>query len=193
MSIRPGMAALITRLRGMTHSAPDDESLASTTYFTDDMLQALLDSTRQDHDGLELIACPAYEDGAYVYREYVVPAYIPYAFEEPGTDSGWRAYNSSGVAYDPASDYSLNASAGRLSFSQDLGGARVWLDCRSYNLHRVAAEVWRQKAAFASENSNWRADNHAVDAAAIFAHCMAMADLHGRLAGPVVSKMQREG
>ena len=183
MSIRVGMADLVARLRTATNASDNDHTILSQTFFSDDMLQARLDNYQETDLGLVLVPCPRFIDGAYVYLDYVVPAHISYDFEGPAPDSHWRAYNSLGTAYVLDTDYTLNLAAGRLTFTQDLAGAFVYLDCQTYNVHRAAADVWREKAAFAATESNWQSDNHRIEAAAVFEHCMELAALLRGLRG----------
>lgn len=188
MPIRAGMAHLIARLRGMTRAGSADATLNGVTYFTDEQLQQLLDTTAQQHRHIELIPVPQSENGTLVYKSYAIPAEIPYAFETEAADSGWQLRDAAGQA---VTGYSVNYAAGRIEFTSDTGGRLYFLDCRSYNLHQAAAAVWQQKAAFASPDADWQADNHRYDAATVFQHCLQMAALHARLAGPVVAKMLR--
>lgn len=188
MATRPGMARLITRLRGMTHAGNADVTINGTTYFTDEQLQDLLDLTVRHHRDIELIPVPEIESGTIAYYQYAIPAELPYAFEELGFDSGWEIFDAAGVLMD---DYEINYDAGRVRFPTDRAGRMYFLNCRTYNLHHAAAAVWQQKAAFVSPDVDWQSDNHRVDGSTVFDHCLRMAALHARLAGTTVARLRR--
>lgn len=180
MPARLGMTNLIARLRMMTNADP--------SAFDDDTLQRSLDATQQRYRRVPLIACPNYADGALLYRDFAIPAEIGRALEE---DDAFVIRTSNGTLIDPA-EYALNVEAMRVRFLSDQGAIHLYLDCAAYDLHRAAAEIWSHKAALVAAEVDWRADNHAFSNSDTFEHCMLMAGLHARLAGPVVSQFVRE-
>jgi len=183
------MAHLVARLRTMTRAGSADATLNGVTYFSDAQLQQTLDLTVRQQRNIELIPMPEADNGTLAYYEYAIPAEIPYAFETDAAESGWQLRDGAGQAV--TASYTVNYDAGRIRFDADTGGRMYLLDCRTYNLHHAAAAIWQQKAAFASPDTNWQADNHRMDAAAAFDHCLRMAALHARLAGPTVTRLLR--
>jgi len=180
MTLRDGMIPLIARLRSMTNANPN--------VFSDEALQAKLDETQQRYYRVPLIACPNYADGALLYRDFAIPAELGRALEE---GEAFVIRTSNGTLIDPSA-YSYHAEAVRVRFVEDVGPANLYLDCAAYDLHRAASRVWAEKAALAAADVDWRADNHAFALSDTFEHCMQMAGLHARLAGPIITKWLRE-
>ncbi len=187
---RAGLSTLIARLRAMTNAGTSDATVAGTTYFSDDHLQTVLDTTQTLWQRVNLIPRPEFIDGEVVHTEYFIPDYVPRQFEENEVDSGWFIRTADGVAVD-SGDYTPNYEAGHITFDADTDGAEYHLSCRTYNLHRAASNVWQQKAAFVYADTNWQADNHRLDAAQVFDHCHKMATYHAQLAGVLVSRLIR--
>jgi hypothetical protein len=187
---RAGLSTLISRLRAMTNAGTSDATVAGTTYFSDDHLQDILDTTQTLWQRIPLIPRPELIDAEVVHIEYFVPDFIPRQFEQNAVDSGWFIRRADGLTIDPA-DYTPNYEAGHITFDTDTAGASYTLSCRTYNLHRAASNIWQQKAAFVYADTNWQADNHRLDSAQVFDHCHKMANYHAQLAGMLVSRLIR--
>ena len=170
MTARAGMAAIITRLRGMTSAGTADYSIAGTTYWTDDQLQERLDRQRREVRQLTLEAIPEY-GATYRYVDY--PTGLK-NIEEDAAASGWRLYETTGGTVS-ASAYSVNYEAGMITFGNDTQNATYYLDARTYDINAAAAEIWETKAAHYAERVDWRADDHDVKASQYIAHCQKMA------------------
>lgn len=188
--MREGMSALVSKLRGLCAVGPSDYQIGSQTYWSDDQLEAVLDSTARPYKGIRLLALPAFADGAWRTLDYVIPMEAGADFEAPGAGSGFALRDSGGAEVPPAA-YSLNLPARRITFNADQGGAAFTLDARAYNVHVAAAAVWEQKAAHAAGEVSWGADNHRVDAGQEYEHCLTMARHYRRLAGVYVVEMVR--
>lgn len=180
MPARDGMTALVAQLRMMTNADP--------TAFPDETLQAALDATARPFYRVALIACPNYADGALLYRDFAIPAEYGRALEQA---DAFVIRTSDGTLIDPA-DYTYHAEQSRVRFVDDQGAVNRYLDGVAYDLHRAAAEIWAAKAALVAAEVDWRADNHAFSNSDTFEHCLQMAGLHARLAGPIISKLVRE-
>lgn len=170
---RTGMAAIITLLREMTETAVTDYTVNGVQYWTDDQLQMYLDRYRHTHKRIRVVPEPNYIDGNTTYTEYSIPTRR--RLEQA---DGWRLYDSSGT--DVASDdYSVNFDANRITFDADTQNTAYYVDYRAYDLRATAADIWHAKAAHVSKRVNFAADNHRVDAAQVYQHCMQMAAHYG--------------
>lgn len=187
---RTGMTALIAHLRHLTNAGTADHTLGTATFYNDDHLQAALDRTAQTWRRVPLTALPTLVNGASQTYDYSIPAEIGTSFEAPAADSGWALKDGLGTTIGTAL-YSLNAEAHRLSFSADQLGAAYYLDARSYDPHRAAAAIWREKAAFAATRVDWESDNHRIQAAQEHAHCLRMAEHFDALAGARAGRFAR--
>lgn len=188
---RAGLANLISLLRVLTNTTPNDITLNGETYFADDHLQMMLDSTQQVWTRVPLIPQPVYIDGAPIYLTYALPNHIPRFFEEgDAIESGWFVYDSTGTVVDLA-DYTPNYPAGTLEFAADTDGGSFTISCRTYNLYRAASNIWLQKASFAYQNVDWTSDNHQLQASQEFAHAVQMAEYYATKAGSQVARLVR--
>jgi hypothetical protein len=188
MTARAGMTTMIQRLRSMTNTTPTDMTLNGVTYWSDDHLQTELDGQRTTWLQVPLIPRPEVVNGATVTKQYDMPPYIGEPVEESGTDSGFAVRDGSGV---DLTGYTVNYAARTITFSADQGGKTVYLNCRTYDLNRVASVIWRRKAAFVYANVDWSSDNHALNTSQEYAHCLEMAVHYALLAGVRVVPMLR--
>jgi hypothetical protein len=187
---RSGMTTLIALTRHLTNAGTAEATLGSVTYFTDDHMQAELDRTARVWRRVPLERLPVLIDGAYQYFDYAIPPQIGAHFEEAGADSGWALKDGTGATIGTAL-YTVNHAARRLSFSSDQGGSLYYLDARSYDPHRAAAAIWRHKAGFAAARVDWESDNHHIQAAQEYEHCLRMAAHYDALAGATTGRFFR--
>jgi hypothetical protein len=185
---RTGMAQLIALVRELTHAGTADHTLAGVTYWSDDQIQERLDRWRQTHKRVSIFADPDYVDGDHVYTEYVIPHELKY-FEEAGADSGWALRDGDGVTV--TADYTINYEAGRIEFDADQDNEVYYLDARTYDVYRAAAEVWDTKAGLYEAAVDWSSDNHSVKRSQQVANARTMAMKMRTLAGPMVSRRVR--
>lgn len=185
---RLGMTTIIHDLRTLTNSTPDDITLNDVTYWSDDHLQAELDTVQRLWQHIPLIACPDVINGATETRLYRIPTWLEGLIEENATDSGWAVRDSNGV---DAPAYTVNYQARTITFAADTGGLTYYLSCRTYDVYRAAAAIWRRKAAFVHAAVDWSSDNHTLAASQEYAHCLEMALHYALLAGPRIVPLVR--
>ena len=166
MTAREGMTDLITSLRGMTNAGTADYTIGTTVYWSDDQLQAKLDAHRLDFYDASLSAVQDYK----TYR-------APYRNLEGGTVNFIlkdAVGNTAGTA-----DYTADYMNRVVTFAADQAGKSWYLTGRSYDIYAAAADVWRSKAAHASETSfDFSTDNHSIKGSNIPAQCLKMADYY---------------
>lgn len=159
MAARATMATLIAEVRKLGNAGTADHSVAGVDYWTDDQLQNILDDYRETHKRVALNSEPEYIDGDYQYLEYPIPKPLKW-FEEAGAGGGWALRDGDGVAV--AASYTVNYEAGIITFDADQDAEIYYLDARTYDVNRAAAEVWESKAGFYEAAVDWSSDNHSV-------------------------------
>lgn len=189
MTARITLSELIETLRGMTDAGPDDYTINNVDYWSDDMMQRVLDRHRRDVFREQLRPIESVAGGGIVeYREYR-SQYTN--FER--TDGGTALFfvedslgNKAGTA-----TYSVDYLNGRITFADDQAGKVYYLTGRSYDLNAAAADIWRQKAGHYATSVNFSTDNHRIDRGAIINNCLNMAAHYEMQAGPTTIRFDR--
>lgn len=186
MTARTTMSSLISTLRGMTNAGTADFVVGSSTFWSDDQLQTILD--RYVTVIRDETLSPAYEistGGTVIYKDYQSKSRY---FEN--TNGGTAQF----VIRDPASgtvqgtaDWSANYETGLVSFTNDTQGKLYSLSGRSYDVYAAAAEVWYQKASHAAEMIDFSTAGHSVKRSNVYAASMAMAKRYEGMATKQVS------
>jgi len=189
MSARTGLSTLIETLRAWCNAGTADYSVAGTTYWTDEQLQHVLDRYRADYHRYPLTAVEEInESNEVIYRNYYAPKGF---YEEAGGGSAvWTVEDSTGKDVGTAS-YTANYEAGHIYFTSDTGGSAYYLTARTYDMHRAAADVWRQKAAHFAGRFDWRAGEHQVSASQLYKQALAMAQYYDQIAPVRVVRLSR--
>lgn len=173
MAARTGMTDLISRLRGMTSAGTADYTVNLISYWSDDHLQNVLDAHRLDFYEQELDQITAVESAVVVYKTYRAP----YRNLE-GSTVNFILADFQGTPAGTA-DYTADYFNGVISFSANQAGKIWYLTGHSFDLYAAAAEVWRMKAAHASETSfDFSTDNHSIKGSNLPAQCLKMADYY---------------
>jgi len=194
MTLRDGMADLITRLRSMGDAGTADYTLGSETYWTDDQLQDVLDGHRDDIRRERLMMAPEVAAGNVTeYREFVWRGGGDVEGAASGSEA-WLVQDSTGTSYGTAGTpaYTPNYRASRLRFDADLGGTALFLSYRVFDLERAATEVWEQKAAHVSSRYDIATDNHKLSRSQLRRGYLEMAALHRRRAKVHISRRVRD-
>ena len=188
MTARTGMSTLIRRLRGLTHSGTADYSVDSTTWWTDDQMQEVLDANRRDYYRVPLREVETYDGGTLVSYDY----YTGYGNleEMTGGSAVWDVEDGSGNSIGTAS-YTPNYINGVIRFSADASGTSYYWSGRSYDLNAAAAQVWREKAAWRAGFISFSADDQSFSQAQWFAHCQQMAGLYEASTGIRTAELYR--
>jgi len=189
MTARITLSELIETLRGMTDAGPNDYTINNVDYWSDDMMQRVLDRNRRDVFREQLQPIESMAGGGIVeYREYR-SQYTN--FER--TDGGTALFfiedslgNKAGTA-----TYSVDYLNGRITFSADQAGGGYYLTRRAYNLNAAAADIWRQKAGHYAASVNFSTDNHRVNRGDIINNCLNMAAHYEMQAGPTIIRFDR--
>jgi hypothetical protein len=194
MAARSGMATLISRVRGNCAAGTADHTLGATSYWTDDQIQEVLDGHREDLRRHPLTPMARYGDNN-------VLQYFDYWWKRGGASSNnveeassgttvWRVYDGNGSVIAGA-EYSVNYSAGKITFLADRLGTAYLLDYSRYDIERASADVWEQKASFYADQFDISTDNHSLKRSQKYDHAMAQAAMWRKRARPMVTTMYR--
>lgn len=177
MTARSGMSNLITRLRMLANAGTADYTTAGQTFWSDDQLEDVLDTNRVDFTRELLNMTQDYSGGSVIYKRYS----CRFANLEEGTDA-FEVQNAAGSAIGTAL-YTPDYLRGVITFASDTGGSSYYLNGRSYNLNRSAAQVWRMKASYHMSAYDVSTDNHSLKRSQLYEHCVSMAESFDAQAG----------
>lgn len=185
---RAGMTNLIRRLRGLTQVGTADYTVASTTWWSDEQLQEVLDLYSTEWNLSELRPEPELSSGSFAWRDYYAARGN---LEEAASGSQyWEVEDVEGDAVDTA-DYTADYLKGIIRFDTDQAGAVYYLRARSYNLNAAAAQIWREKAGWRTAYIDFKADDQSFSQSQWFTHCMEMATGYDREDGMHSSTLER--
>ena len=188
MAARSGMGDLITELRQKTEANTDDYTISGSAYWSDNQLQDILDVHREDIIFEQLQMYPVrIAGGSISYQDYR----SDYGYLEATTGGTAILYlqDSTGANIGTA-NYTTDKRRGQFQFSSDQAGSVYYMTGRSYDLEAAAASVWRQKAAhYAPTSFNFETDNHRIDRAQVYEHCVEMAQHFENQGGDSISSV----
>lgn len=171
---RESMAGLITLLRSLTASTPNDYVVAGNPYWTDAQLQAVLDrhvyyvrsESLTPYEVIEAggsVNCYDYQSKHRFFESQLAgtPVTRFNVLDETYTTIGTAAWTA---------DYPR----GRVTFGTTTGGVSRYLTGYSYDLNAAAADVWQQKAAHYVTAYDVSTDNHNLRRSQIIQNCLVM-------------------
>lgn len=168
------MASLITTVRDLTASGTADYTVGSTTYWTDDQIEDVLDTMRMDviEERVEPVASEIDSGGTARYYNYQ-SAYTYYETTDAGT-AIFTIRDSGGTVLGTAT-YTPDYNRGNIVFSTDTTGSARWINGRSYDVHAAAAEIWTRKAGHVADRFDFTADGASFKASQLYDHYMRQA------------------
>jgi hypothetical protein len=183
---RAGMSYMITELRGMTEAGTAEYTIGSTAYWTDDQLQVILDSKRQDVVFQPLTSYPVQIGGGSIsYQDY--RSSYGYLEETTGGTAVMYLQDSTGATVGTA-NYTADYRRGQFQFSANQAGTAYYMTARSYDLNAAAGEVWRRKAAhYAPTSFDFSTDNHSISRSQVYQHCNEMSQYFTAMSGDGIS------
>ena len=187
---RTGMTALLEEVRGMCEAGTAEYTVGTTSYWSDNALQDILDVNRRDIVFAPLAVLPVTTSGGtLVYKEYR----SPYDFLEAtsgGTDILYLQ-DSTGATAGTAL-WSADYRRGVFTFASNTAGTTFYLTGRSYDLKAAAADVWRRKAAhYAPTSFNFSTDNHSISREQVYDHCLQMANYYDGISKSAIQTVAR--
>ena len=189
MTARTGLSSLITELRGMTEAGTADYTVTSSTFWSDDQLQDILDIHRQDVIHEQLQPYPVQVAGGSVsYKDY--RSSFGYYEATTGGTAVFYVQDPTGATVGTA-NYTPDYRRGVVLFSANQFGTAYYLTGSSYDLNASAADVWRRKAAHVAPTSfDFSTDNHSISRSQVYAHALEMADYFENKSGNAVQSVQ---
>lgn len=95
-------------------------------------------------------------------------------FEEAASGTArWIVRNSTGAEIGTA-NYSVDYRQGQFTFTSDQSGSAYFITAYTYDIHRAAADVWRQRLANFADWYRFSADNQTFDRQQAFEHAQDM-------------------
>lgn len=136
---RDTMSDLIQRVRDMTNAGTAVYSTGSSTYFSDDHIQDILDRNRLDFRFQRMEAHPRYITGGSVeYFDYEV-GYSDLERTDGGTAIFWI---EDGVGTNVGTaNYSVDYQRGLVTFGTNTNGTAYYATGRAYDVHGAAADL----------------------------------------------------
>jgi hypothetical protein len=181
---------VVFRSRGCLEAGTADYSITTSTYWSDDQLQDILDIHRLD---LRFMALQPYpnqvQGGSLVYYDYL----SEYGYLEATTGGSAILYlqDSTGATLGTAL-WNADYRRGMFTFVSTTNGTSVYMTGRHYDMNAAAADVWRRKAAhYAPSSFDFSTDNHSISRAQVYDHAIAMADFFGNMSGDALDVVQR--
>jgi len=186
---RTGMSELIETVRGYTDAGTGDYTIGTTTYWSDNEIQRVLDANRTDIYRDELTMTQTYNSGTVEYKNYY-SNFGNYEQSTGGTTIFWLE-NAAGTILG-TSLYSVDYIRGEVVFAADTTGSAVYAYGRSYDLNGAAAKIWRFKASNASKMYDFSTDNHSLHRSQMMKQYLEMAKYYESQAAPTVIDLYRE-
>ena len=170
MAARAGMIPLIQRLRELTATSANQETVGGITYWSDDQLQDILDDYSHNYVHIPLKSRPTVgNDNILTYRDYLWDVDLGTWLERSDTVGALIVQNNLG--YETVG-WTIDYKQRKITFPADTGGRTYYLTARSFDMDRAAAEVWLRRAGFLVDNVDWSTDNHSVKDSQAYQHYM---------------------
>lgn len=154
---RTGMQTLIDTVRGYANAAPDEWEVSTDTslieYWSDEEIQRVLDRHKQEYIHEPMDAQPTYESGSIVFKQYLLGV--------GNVESGTAVFKIEDTA-GTVTGYTVDYTRGIATFSTDQNGKAFYWSGFAYDLDAAAADIWRMKAAHATELVDFSTDGHSV-------------------------------
>lgn len=180
MAARSGMVSLIDDLRSMTSTAPDEVTINGVAYWSDEQLQARLDSTRVEYIDIPLAKLPLRVAGETTFTRYYIPQMVNDKLETAETTGAFTVVDIQGYS---APSYTYDASSKLILFAADTGGIEYYLRARGYDLDYTASQIWFEKAGHRVSLIEWKAGAHSMKEDDEYNHCIEMANRYSRKNG----------
>lgn len=193
MAARAGMANLLLQLRTFTNAGSSEYVVDGVTYFTDQQLQDELDQDRTTWYDVTLIPVPRRISlSAVQWLDYNIPPEIGEWLEEDAVGGGWQVKDQNiNFLTGGGVDYTANYLARVITLTVTANGASRFLDCRTYDLYKTAAGIWRQKAALEMRAIDWSSNAVSIKASQRYEHCMQMAAYYDAKQGLTTTRLVR--
>ena len=153
---RSGMQTLIDDLRENGDVGTAEYTVGTTTYYTDDQLQDLLDRRRRVVVRHRAVGATEYSGSDnVVYRRFLTGL-----TSLEGTASGTAQVRVEDANGNILSGYTLDENSGIITFSADQGSStNIYFTGWVYDLNGASADLWRIKSGFTAKHFSFAADS----------------------------------
>jgi hypothetical protein len=188
---RTGMTAIIEELRSLTEAGTAEYTVGTTSYWSDNSLQDVLDINRRDEIHYGLTPYPVVGTGGtseyYEYRS-------DYGYYEATTGGTAILYLQDGTgAKAGTSLWSADYRRGVFTFGSNTLGTAFYITGRTYDVNSAAADVWRRKTAhYAPSSFDFSTDNHNISRSQVYDHAMEMVKFFEGISGNSMQVVNRE-
>lgn len=188
---RTGMTAIIEELRSLGEAGTSEWTIGTTLYFSDNVLQDILDVNRRDLRFASLVPYPdTVQGGTLQYFEY--RSDYGYFEATSGGTSILYLQDSTGATAG-TSLWSADYRRGVFTFVSDARGTAFCVTGRTYDLNAAAADVWRRKAAhYAPTSFDFSTDNHNISRSQVYDHARDMVAFFEGISGNSIQVVNRE-
>lgn len=179
---RTGLVDIRNDLRGMTEAGTADWTAGTIVYFSDEMLDVILDRHSDEfvYTGMEAEEPRRVSDGTWRWSVYEIEDTANIETSTGGTAVFYVQDNLGGTL--AASAYTMDYRNGLMTLVTPLTQALPYFATGySYDLNAAAAEIWRTKANHAANSFDFSTDNHTVNRSQVYKQYMAMADYYSSL------------
>jgi len=172
--MRTGMTDLVQTVRELSNAGTSEFIVGTSTYFSDDHIQTVLDNHRQDLQYEPMEVHPEQAVGSVVYREFRTA---------PNLESGTVFYlQYAGGTAVGTSLYSVDYTRGVVTFTNDTAGTAFYVTARTYDVNAAAADIWKRKASNVANQVDWSSDNHSIKGSQAYQFYMQQANYFQGLA-----------
>ncbi len=166
MSVRTGMADMINYVRLHADLSQNEVTVNGVAYWTDQQIQDVLDTYRQDARRILLEVVPEKLAGVVLYTRYYLPDYIG-SWIETGDQ-----FTIVDVLGNAAPSYTLDLNSRVVIFDANTTGKTYYAYMRVYDIRPAIAEVWLMKAGLRTALIDWKAGGQSMNEDAEYKHCM---------------------
>lgn len=181
MTARIGMTDIIADLRGITEAGTADWTAGTVAYFSDDMLQSILDRYKEPfvYKGMEAEQ-PIRTSTGWLWSLYEIEDTQHIEESTGGTAVFYIQDNIGGTL--AANAYSMDYRNGLMTLITPVAIATPYFATGySYDINAAAADVWQTKANHASASFDFSTDNHTVNRSKVFENYQKMANYYRSL------------
>lgn len=164
---RPGLSYLIDYIRLNSVSGTADYTVGTTTYWSDDQIQAQMMRLHSRYIEMPLIMEPTLDtNGSTTYKHYKPRA--GRAFEGTASGSPYWAITDSMGSVIPTSQYTVDSWSGRIVFTNDQAGSARFLTAYTYRPEATVADIWAVKTGHYSSAIDFRSSDQQFNRSQLF-------------------------
>lgn len=181
MTARTGMTDIIADLRGLTEAGTADWTAGTVAFFSDDMLQTILDRYKEPftYKGMETEQ-PVKTATGWLWSLYEIEDTENIEASTGGTAVFYVQDNVGGTL--AANAYTMDYRNGILALITPVSIATPYFATGySYDINAAAADVWQTKANHVSANFDFSTDNHSIKRSQLFDNYTKMANYYRSL------------